>query len=340
MRFRAAGIAALLAFFSGSAAVRSEGALQLSLPLDCEPRKTCFIQNFVDLDAGTGVRDFACGSATYDGHTGVDFRVLSAAAATSGVPVLAAADGVVKARRDGVTDIFMRNAKPGDIKGRECGNGVLIDHGDGWETQYCHMKQGSVAVAKDQTVKRGERLGEVGYSGKADFAHLHLTVRHNGKIIDPFLPDAIDGACQRDGKSAGLWKPEIVAKFRYKAGEIIGAGFAGEPPDHTVLETDHLRVTPVSATSPALLFYGRFLHVSAGDRFRVIITGPGGDILEEMTQPLPRHQAHHVAFAGKKRDERPWPAGRYEGRIELVREGAVIAASLGQAVIAQPPSAP
>lgn len=303
---------------------------QLSLPIDCEPRKTCFIQNFVDLDAGKGVRDFACGSATYDGHTGVDFRLLSAAAAHFGVPVLASADGVVKAMRDGVSDIFPRNARAADIQGRECGNGVLIEHGNGWETQYCHMKQGSVRVVKDQTVKRGDRLGDVGFSGKADFAHLHLTVRHNGKAVDPFLPDAADGACLRDSKQPGLWKPEVVAKFQYKSGEIIGSGFAGEPPDHQVLEVDHARTAPVNQNSAALLFYGRFLNVIAGDRFRIVISGPGGDIIEELTRPLERNQAHYVAFAGKKRTGRPWPTGRYEGRIELVRDGGVIAASLGQ----------
>jgi hypothetical protein len=37
-----------------------------------------------------------------------------------------------------------------------------------------------------------------------------------------------------------------------------------------------------------------------------------------------------VFFAGKKRQDKPWPPGRYEGRVEIVREGAVVAAKLGQ----------
>ncbi len=134
----------------------AESRLELSLPLACEPHKTCFIQTYVDIDPGPGIKDYACGGATYEQHSGVDFRVLSAAVTKSPVPVLAAADGTVKGFRDGVADIFFKKAKPDDVAGRECGNGVILDHGDGWETQYCHLRQGSLRVAKGQSVKRGE----------------------------------------------------------------------------------------------------------------------------------------------------------------------------------------
>ena len=310
---------------------------QLSLPLACEPHKTCFIQNLVDLDPGAGVRDYACGSETYEAHTGVDFRLLSAAAAAPGVAVLAAAEGVVKGTRDGVPDIFDRDNKADDIKGRECGNGVLIEHGAGWETQYCHMKQGSLSVSMGQAVKRGDRLGDVGFSGKADFAHVHLSVRHDGKVVDPFLPDSIGGACQIDAKSPGLWMPEAAAKFPYRSGEILSGGFAGEPPDHRALEVDHTKVVKLSATSPALLFYGRFINLRAGDRVRVVINGPGGALVEELSAPLERNQATYLSFAGKKRRDNPWTGGHYEGRVELVREGAVIATTVGEATVAAAP---
>ena len=312
-----------------AAQVNAEGRPELSLPLACEPHKTCFIQSYVDLDAGPGVRDFSCGTATYEKHEGTDFRVLSAEAAKSGVPVLASADGTVKGARDGVTDIFAKQGDPAAIKGRECGNGVVVDHGGGWETQYCHMKQGSVAVSKGQAVKRGERLGDVGYSGLADFAHVHLSVRHNDKVIDPFLPEAVDGACQRDAKGAGMWMPSAMASFPYKNGEILMSGFAGEPPDHAALETDHTRIVPLTPESPALLFYGRFVNLVAGDRVRLVITGPGGTLVEQLANPIDRNKASFTSYAGKKRKGELWPLGRYEGRVEIVRDGAVIAASVG-----------
>ena len=55
----------------------AEEPFSLSLPVDCEIGKTCFVQNYVDHDPGPGKQDFQCRAMTYDGHEGTDFRVLS-----------------------------------------------------------------------------------------------------------------------------------------------------------------------------------------------------------------------------------------------------------------------
>ena len=300
----------------------------LSLPLVCQPHKTCFIQNYVDIDPGRPATDYMCGGATYDKHSGVDFRLLSAAATTPPVSVLASADGTVKAVRDGVQDLFFKKAKPQDVAGRECGNGVIIDHGGGWETQYCHMHQGSVRVAKGQTVKRGDALGEAGYSGLADFAQVHISVRHDGKTIDPFLPDATDGKCDPNARGSGLWEPQAAAAFPYKNGEMIGADFAGAPPTVEGLEVDHRNVVPLTTASPALILYGRFINLMKGDQVHFTASGPGSEILDESAAPLERDKATYVAFAGKRRPGETWPAGRYSGRVELIRDKGVIATNI------------
>ena len=67
----------------------------LQLPIDCELGKTCYIQQYVDLDDSEGVRDFGCGGASYNGHKGTDFRVLSIQDIEEGVNVLASAGGRV-----------------------------------------------------------------------------------------------------------------------------------------------------------------------------------------------------------------------------------------------------
>jgi murein DD-endopeptidase MepM/ murein hydrolase activator NlpD len=322
--FGRAGLAAAAVMAAGPA--HADSRPTLSLPLACEPHQTCFIQSYVDIDPGADLLDYACGQATNAQHSGVDFRLLSSAAAKADVAVLAAADGMVKGVRDGVFDVFAKDLPDKDvIKGRECGNGVVIDHGGGWETQYCHLKQGSVRVAKDAAIKRGDRLGSVGYSGLADFAHLHLTVRRDDKVVDPFLPDAGAAACQRDARGPGLWEPSVAAAFPYRSGEIIASGFAGSPPDLHGLERDHTAVTPVSMASDALLVFGRFVNLIKDDRVRLIATGPGGGLIEQVSPPLDRNKATYLFYAGKKRSSAPWPPGRYEGRIELVRDGGVIA---------------
>jgi hypothetical protein len=323
---RAARLIILLtiAFYAGAAS--AEDRPRLSLPIVCQPHSTCFIQNYVDIDAGPGVSDYRCGKVTYDQHSGVDFRVLSAAATEAGIPVVASADGTVKARRDGVEDVFFTQQK--DVEGRECGNGVIIDHGGGWETQYCHMKKGSLRVSEGQSVKRGDRLGDVGFSGMADFAQVHLTVRHNGKIIDPFLPDRPDGPCQPDARGPGLWDPAVAAAFPYRNGEMLSAAFAGGPPDVNALERDHRDVAPLAPESSTLVLYGRFINLLKGDRVHFVASGPGGELFDETSKALEHNKAAYVAFAGRRRGDGAWATGHYDGRVELIREKGVIAAKV------------
>jgi murein DD-endopeptidase MepM/ murein hydrolase activator NlpD len=319
---------ALLLACHPTASAVADDRPQLSLPLACQPHKTCFIQTYVDIDPGKGVKDYMCGSATYDQHSGVDFRLLSAAATKTPVAVLASADGTVKAVRDGVADVFLKKAKPQDVAGRECGNGVILDHGGGWETQYCHVRQGSVHVTKGQAVKRGDQLGEVGFSGMADFAQVFLSVRHDSKVVDPFLPDAVDGKCDSEARGPGLWEPSAAAAFPYKNGEMIGAEFVGAPPDVNALEVNDRDVVPLTPTSPVLVLYGRFINLKKGDRVHFVASGPTGAIFDEFAQPLDKNKVTYVAFTGKRRGDDPWPTGHYDGRVALVRDGGVIATNL------------
>src|SRR4051794_11835612 len=113
-----------------------ESAPMLSFPVACEIGVTCFVQNYLDHDSGPGAKDYRCGGLTYDGHDGTDIRLPNLAAMRKGVAVVAAADGVVRARRDGMDDVSIRVSGAGAVKGREAGNGVIIDHGNGWQTQY------------------------------------------------------------------------------------------------------------------------------------------------------------------------------------------------------------
>jgi len=97
------GALALAAALAGPA--NAGDAPPLAVPIDCQVGVACFVQNYVDHDPGPGAADFACGSLSYDGHDGGDFRLTDLAAMEKGVAVLAAADGVVLRTRDGMADI-------------------------------------------------------------------------------------------------------------------------------------------------------------------------------------------------------------------------------------------
>jgi hypothetical protein len=94
-------------------------------------------------------------------HAGIDIR------ATSGTPVLAAADGVVL--RTG-TQVF-------------AGRLIVLAHDSDLVTVYYHLS--AIGVTPGQTMRRGEVIGRVGASGNATAPHLHF------------------GVCRREGGQCG-----------------------------------------------------------------------------------------------------------------------------------------
>lgn len=292
----------------------------LSIPIACELSDTCQVQNLVDRDPGPGAKDFRCGSLTYEGHNGVDFRLRDLAAERAGVAVLAAADGTVARVRDGVADVSVKVGGLEAVKGQECGNGLVIDHGHGLSTQYCHMRQGSLVVKPGQAVKRGQALGQVGLSGQTEYPHLHFTVRRDNQALDPFAPGpAAPGAC---GSGAGLWTAAAAGRLKYKPQAVLNSGFATGP-----LTMDQVEAGALARPGPRtpLVAYVRAIGLKAGDQAQLSLQGPEGALLaENQLAALASAKAQSLLFAGKKAPSGGWPKGRYEGRYRVTSGGTVV----------------
>jgi hypothetical protein len=286
----------------------------LDLPVDCTIGETCFVQNYVDHDPGPGATDFLCGPLSYDGHKGTDIGLPSLNVMQAGVDVIAAAPGIVIGIRDGMPDIAHGTAGAPELDGRDCGNGVLVDHGAGWQTQYCHMKEGSLRTHKGQTVAAGDILGQVGLSGRTEFPHLHLTVRKDGETVDPFRPDARDSC--GDPASDTLWSEPVT----YRAGGFIDAGFWPDLPDYESIKAGTASAATMAPDAGALVLWGYLFGGRAGDTILLEITGPEGQVLKQ-AEDLTRTQAQLFRAAGKRRAA-PWPTGRYSGTVTLMRDGA------------------
>jgi murein DD-endopeptidase MepM/ murein hydrolase activator NlpD len=96
-------------------------------------------------------------------HNGADF------AASHGTPIYATADGVV--------------THAGWLSGY--GRLVKIQHEFGIETRYAHMSR--IRVKEGQRVSRGDRIGDMGNSGRSTGTHLHYEVRVGGKAVNPMI---------------------------------------------------------------------------------------------------------------------------------------------------------
>jgi murein DD-endopeptidase MepM/ murein hydrolase activator NlpD len=329
MRIKSA-ISAAVSGLAGAFPLAAQEAPKFSLPIACEPHKTCFIQSYADHDASPEFHDYACGTATYDGHRGTDFRVLSAATAAKGVPVLASAEGVIKGMRDGMDDFLIPDNAYGLVANRECGNGVVIDHGGGFETQYCHMKKGSVLVKKGDAVARGQRLGDVGYSGLAEFAHVHFELRKDGKVLDPFTGHAQSDACQVAPATTGsLWTPDVLASFPRAETEFLDAMFAASVPTGPQMEADNQLLAP-DGQSSELYYVARIANVRRGDVVHVSLTGPAGFKYDRRQDPLPVNRGRHIAYGVAKTGQGgQLPVGEFVGKIELLRDGKVVGEKSG-----------
>jgi hypothetical protein len=144
---------------------------------------------FVDLAPAMGrTHDYACREFVSDGHSGVDCGILTFTHQAIGVPVFAAADGVVVFAQDGWPDMNLFGGVQGNI--------IAIDHRGNVTSEYYHLKNGSVAVTLGQPVKAGQQIAMCASSGNSFGPHLHFQTLVNGQVYEPFA-----GPC-RPGPSA------------------------------------------------------------------------------------------------------------------------------------------
>jgi hypothetical protein len=294
----------------------------LGIPIACAIGERCFIQNYVDQDSGPGRRDYACGRLSYDGHTGTDFRTGDLSDMRKGVAVIAAAPGIVRATRDEMPDIDMRDTPPETIRNREGGNTVILDHGDGWQTIYAHLRLGSVLVKPGMRVEAGQPLGLVGLSGKTMFPHVHFEVRQGARPVDPFVgPAAVEGC---DQPRHPLWSAAAQETLVYRESAGLTAGFAARTLDAGEARRGGDADAVFRADAASLVYWVDVLGIIAGDETRFRIMAPDGRALLDRSARLDASNVSWFGYAGAPRPSRGWVAGSYRGVFTLTRRGKTV----------------
>ena len=310
--------AGLFVALYSSAVGAAEPPIRLAIPLNCRVNQDCFVQSYFDHDPGKGARDYTCGTETYDGHDGTDFRVPDLSPSRD-LAVLSSAAGRVLRARDGMPDISVRKTGQAQVEGKECGNGLVIDHGSGWQTQYCHLAEGSVSVRSGDEVARGQSIGRVGMSGLSEFPHVHVTVRFQGETVDPFAFGWGAGKC---GSGIVLW--DLPSGWSYPTDFVITRGFADHAVTADEINAGAFERFSFTADTPALLAAAMAAGLSEGAILEITLVGPSGKTLAtKSVGPLAKPEAQHFIGVGLKRPRSGWPAGVYRATFRI-RKGSSV----------------
>lgn len=299
--------------------VNALAAPQLGFPLACTLAKDCWIVNYTDVDPNKDVAvDFKCRTRTYENHKGTDFAIADWLIMQQGVDVLAAANGSVLRLRDGSADRLLPAKERLQLlqANKGCGNGVFIDHGGGWQTNYCHLKKGSIQVVKGEKVSAGQKIGEVGHSGYTEFPHLHIGVVFNSQTIDPFTGLSNVDGCNGMGKP--LWR--VGLSLNYEPVSIYATGFKDGVPDFATIKKDLGSSTTLSPGVPALTFWIAVFGVAQHDHIYMEIRDPRGRIFAQREITQPKDRARQFYFVGKRTRNQKLIKGSYIGSVTLSRD--------------------
>jgi len=321
---KAAGIAALAVgafLFLPAASPTPSGIkpIKLVLPIDCKLGKDCFVQNYVDMDPSEDAKDFTCGPLAYNNHQGTDFRLLNRAALKKPYSALATAPGKVVQVINNRPD---HHFEEGAYTALDCGNAVMIDHGGGWASQYCHLAEGSVRVRNGDIVQAGQPIGYIGSSGGTSFPHLHYAIRARHATVDPFIGVSPTGC---DAIEAGTLWDESVDIF-YAESAILGFGATRNFPNLEAMENGNLTAKPNEPYAPFYI-WAHLMGVKEGDTLRFLAFGPGEKILAserfEITETKTIFSAN-IGVGPSDGGFEKWPAGTYEGRFAFYLSGQEI----------------
>jgi len=152
---------------------------------------------YVDLDDSWWMSTHAWWAPTYPNHGGTDFMI-TPEGMEAGVPVVAAADGIVTHVDDTHPDqcgvgiswrgigIQCDGPDPHSVEN----NAIYVCHPDGLRTSYLHVANGSAEVWEGDVVRCGETMAFAASAGNSAADHLHFGVSR--QTDDPVAPDVLD----------------------------------------------------------------------------------------------------------------------------------------------------
>ena len=130
-------------------------------------------------------------------------------------------------------------------------------------------------AACEITMPLWQSIAQVGLSGRTQFPHLHLTVRHQGRVVDPFAFGAREGSC---GDGVSLWSVRLRAAWAYR--ERVPMTSCGRYLDRTSASAQILTSVVLSPAEATRTSVCDFAAASAVEEVPVVPVRRAGDCLE------------------------------------------------------------
>lgn len=294
--------------------------LKLAWPLACKPNTDCFVSGYPDLQAGTNPtnpQDYRCGSRTQSGLQGVDIRFSDVQTALDNQKVLAMAPGRVVFAKNDMPD----NADPRRANRAPCGNEVRILHASGYQTRYCHLREGSLLVFPGQAVDTGHVLGMVGYSGDTQMPKLTVYTEQDGHLLDPFTGRALNapGDCY-SSLDKSLWQPDVP----YPDVLVMATGFANYLPTQEDVKNGVNPPKQAGKESHHLAAWVQVFGLRKNDHELLEIRDPSGEVWQKLDRYSQFNAPEWLTFVQGARGEKPLPKGVWKANYRLTRDGRVL----------------
>lgn len=290
----------------------------MAFPLVCEPGSNCWIINYPDINGETGTaQDYTCGPGATDGDSFLRIGLNDASAIPLNVYVLAAADGVVKDVTDGVTDRVIASRADLPTGTLNCGNGLVIDHGMGLQTAYCHLKKNSIAVKKGERVMKGQAIASVGQSGLAAWPQLGFAILKGGYMIDPITGNSTAEGCGFKEHPVISLPPLFMS---YQPAAIVSMGFSLDPANRQDMAYGTApRFAVINREERNINLWAMVLGIHAGDEVDIRIRDPRGRTFQNQSFVADADYDRLPLNVGRTRGYVGWRQGTYVGEVKVTR---------------------
>lgn len=292
-------------------------AADMAFPMRCTPGVSCFIIGYPDLNKKPAQgQDYVCGPAT-DGEVALRIGLPDAASILKNIPVLAAADGIVTDASDGIPDRLIASRAELKRGTPNCGNGIVIDHGGGTQTAYCHLKKDSVQVKTGTRVRKGQVIASVGQSGLATWPQLGFSILQRGYFIDPFTSASNADGCGLSQKPT-ISLPQDFTAYQPVAITSLGFSIKETPVDLIILGTAP-RYAFISKEEKTIALWGMILGTRKGDRVEVTIFDPRGRAIYDQDLTVDADRERQPINVSRTRGYTGWRQGAYAGQVKVTR---------------------